>query len=200
MARNHARSTQRSCPMPKMTKPLLAKLAKLEAVKEFETQNIYAAAAPRNDVRFKTAANGEPCHSHLLRRRRARSRNISPGHDQPRARLSLRLVRLLHAKLALTSVNTFVKQGRFGALSFCPRATARRQSRPVPHVWRVVCARPRGATLAAANSGLRGSGKPLCVIRSQALHKSSFGGYRSKKAVRLLRKSRENLPLKCSRR
>ena len=38
--------------MPKMTKPLLAKLAKLEAVKEFETQNIYAAAAPRNDIRF----------------------------------------------------------------------------------------------------------------------------------------------------
>jgi hypothetical protein len=38
--------------MPKMTKPQLAKLAKLEAVKEFETQNIYAAAAPRNDVRF----------------------------------------------------------------------------------------------------------------------------------------------------
>ena len=44
-------------------------------------------------------------------------------------------------------------KGRFGALSFCPRATARRQSRPVPHVWRVVCARPRGATLAAAKLG-----------------------------------------------
>ena len=38
--------------MTKMTKTQTAKLAKLEAVKEFETQNIYAAAAPRNDVRF----------------------------------------------------------------------------------------------------------------------------------------------------
>ena len=38
--------------MPKMTKPLLAKLAKLEADRESATQTIYAAAAPRNDVRF----------------------------------------------------------------------------------------------------------------------------------------------------
>ena len=38
--------------MAKMTKPLLAKLAKLEHEREFATQVVYAAAAPRNDVRF----------------------------------------------------------------------------------------------------------------------------------------------------
>ena len=38
--------------MPKMTKPLLAQLAKREAVLEQCVQAIYAAAAPRNDVRF----------------------------------------------------------------------------------------------------------------------------------------------------
>ena len=38
--------------MAKMTKPLLAKLAKLEHEREFATQVVYSAAAPRNDVRF----------------------------------------------------------------------------------------------------------------------------------------------------
>ena len=38
--------------MPKMTKPLLAKLAKREAIRDRAVQAIYAAAAPRNDVRF----------------------------------------------------------------------------------------------------------------------------------------------------
>ena len=38
--------------MPKMTKPLLAKLAKREATLEHAVQAVYAAAAPRNDVRF----------------------------------------------------------------------------------------------------------------------------------------------------
>lgn len=38
--------------MPKMTKPLLAKLAKLETARENATQTVYAAAAPRNDIRF----------------------------------------------------------------------------------------------------------------------------------------------------
>jgi hypothetical protein len=38
--------------MSKMTKPQLTKLAKLEAAKEAATQTIYAAAAPRNDIRF----------------------------------------------------------------------------------------------------------------------------------------------------
>ena len=38
--------------MTKMTKPLLAKLAKREATLEAAVQAIYAAAAPRNDVRF----------------------------------------------------------------------------------------------------------------------------------------------------
>ncbi len=38
--------------MSKMTKPLLAKLAKLENEHDFATNAVYAAAAPRNDVRF----------------------------------------------------------------------------------------------------------------------------------------------------
>jgi hypothetical protein len=38
--------------MPKMTKPLLAKLVKLEATLDRAVQAVYAAAAPRMDVRF----------------------------------------------------------------------------------------------------------------------------------------------------
>ena len=38
--------------MPKMTKPQLAQHAKLEAAREQATQAVYAAAAPRTDVRF----------------------------------------------------------------------------------------------------------------------------------------------------
>jgi hypothetical protein len=38
--------------MTKMTKPLLAKLAKREATLDHAVQAIYAAAAPRMDVRF----------------------------------------------------------------------------------------------------------------------------------------------------
>lgn len=38
--------------MSKMTKPQLAKLAKLEAARETATQAVYATVAPRNDVPF----------------------------------------------------------------------------------------------------------------------------------------------------
>ena len=38
--------------MAKMTKALTVKLEKLEHEREFATQVVYAAAAPRNDVRF----------------------------------------------------------------------------------------------------------------------------------------------------
>jgi len=35
-----------------MTKPQLTRLAKLEQNRELATQSVYAAAAPRNDIRF----------------------------------------------------------------------------------------------------------------------------------------------------
>jgi hypothetical protein len=47
-----SRATWNNRTMPKMTKPLLAKLAKLEHERDFATNVVYAAAAPRNDVRF----------------------------------------------------------------------------------------------------------------------------------------------------
>lgn len=60
MARNHARFPK-VMPMPKMTKPLLAKLAKLEAAREQATQTVYATVAPRMDVPFNDCYYASSC-------------------------------------------------------------------------------------------------------------------------------------------
>ena len=123
--------------MPKMTKPLLAKLAKLEHESNLAGQAVYAAAAPRNDVRFNDCyAMATPAVQQAYQFAIATLESFRQEDDQPRSRLSLRLVWPLHPELALIASASHQPRALRRPF-FCLAPAPRRQSRPVPH------ARPR---------------------------------------------------------